>query len=149
VPKYCPSHKINWSKEKWCEWIEKFIQLLLKVRKSRKQFMVSSILPKNERKNDKIQPITYLILSTVVDFFCSFFGRNEDTIICFRDLLTFIHKAFINCWKWSYGYYLTFFHIKHYLLSYSDYTLNCPWLSRQSRITYRINVLSRFLLPLI
>ena len=28
VPKYCPSHKINWSKEKWCEWFEKFIQIL-------------------------------------------------------------------------------------------------------------------------
>ena len=77
VPKYCPSHKINWSKEKWCEGIEKFIQLLLKVRKSRKQFMVSSILPKNERKNDKIQPITYLILSTVVDFFVHFLGEMK------------------------------------------------------------------------
>ena len=31
VPKYCPSHKINWSKEKWFQWIEKFIQICINV----------------------------------------------------------------------------------------------------------------------
>ena len=52
-----------------------------KVRQSRKQIMVSSILPKNERW-DKFQCIK---LSQR-----SFFGRIEDTTNCFRDLLTFI-----------------------------------------------------------
>ena len=48
----------------------------VKVRKSRKQIMVSSILPKNE-------------LRIVVSAFRSFYGRIEDTINCFRELLTF------------------------------------------------------------
>ena len=43
------------------------INCLLKVRKSRKQFMVSSILPKNERKNEKIQPNSTMIPQ--VEFF--------------------------------------------------------------------------------
>ena len=42
--------------------------------------MVSSILPMNER-------FQYIKLSQR-----SFFGRIEDTIICFRDLLTFSRK---------------------------------------------------------
>ena len=52
----------------------------LKVSKSREQFMVSSILPKNERWDN----FMYWKLSQ-----CSFFGRIEDTIICFPDCLTF------------------------------------------------------------
>jgi hypothetical protein len=48
--------------------------MLCTVRKYRKQFMVSSILPKNEQTYEKMY------------FFRSFFGRNENTIICFRDL---------------------------------------------------------------
>ena len=71
VPKYCPSLKINWFKEKWCEWIERLIQNVL---------------------------------------------------------TSIIHKASINCSKWSYGYYLTFFYINHYILSYSDYTLALGYL---------------------
>ena len=43
--------------------------------------MVSSTLPKNERKS--------LIFSTQDSEFRSFFGRIEETIDCFRDLLTF------------------------------------------------------------
>ena len=58
-------------------------QCLLKVSKSRKQFMVSSILPKNEKNRPNSTTIPQ------VDFFCSFFGRNEGTLNCFRDLLTF------------------------------------------------------------
>ena len=52
----------------------------LKVSKSRKQFMVSSILPKNEYRDNSM----YWKLSQR-----SFFGRIEDTIICFRDCPTF------------------------------------------------------------
>ena len=51
----------------------------LKVRKSRKQFMVSSILSKKNKK------IILWTRSTQNHCFCLF----KDTIICFRDLLTF------------------------------------------------------------
>ena len=53
---------------------------VLKVSKYRKQFMLSSILPKNERWDN----FMYRKLSQR-----SFFGRIEDTIICFRDCLAF------------------------------------------------------------
>ena len=53
---------------------------LLKVRKSRVQIMVSSILPKNERWDN----FHYIKLSQR-----SFFGRIDDTINCFQDLLIF------------------------------------------------------------
>ena len=56
----------------------------LKVSKSRKQFKVSSILPKNEQKQFYLR-----YHSSKVQFFCSFCGRIEETIDCFRDLLTF------------------------------------------------------------
>ena len=56
----------------------------LKVSKSRMQIVVSSILPKNRTK------LTILSnFSTQDSEFRSFFGRIEDTTICFRDLLTF------------------------------------------------------------
>ena len=55
-------------------------QRLIKVRQSRKQIMVSSILPNNECWDN----FQYIKLSQR-----SFFGRIEDTINCFRDLLTF------------------------------------------------------------
>jgi hypothetical protein len=47
--------------------------------------MLSSILPKNKRKHKKIRPNSTMMSN----FFHSFFSRIEDTIICFRDLLTF------------------------------------------------------------
>ena len=40
-----------------------------------------------KRKNSTQQYYTSVI--SQVEFFCSFFGRIEDTIVCFRDLLTF------------------------------------------------------------
>ena len=46
--------------------------------------MVSSILQKNERK--KIALVIWYLRSNCI---CLFFGRIEDTINCFRDLLTF------------------------------------------------------------
>ena len=64
-----------------------YIQDWLKVRKSRKQIMVSSILPKNERWDN----FHYIKLSQR-----SFFGRIEDTINCFRDLLTFIISTLLH-----------------------------------------------------
>ena len=54
---------------------------LLKVRQSRNQIMVSSILPKNERWDN----FHHIKLSQR-----PFFKRKEDTIDCFRDLLTII-----------------------------------------------------------
>ena len=60
--------------------------IFLKVSKSRKQFLEFLSLPKNERKTKKKYP-----KSSRDNFFCfrSFFGRIEETINCFRDLLTF------------------------------------------------------------
>ena len=49
------------------------INCLLKVRKSRKQFMVSLILQKNEKKMKKNQPTSTMI--SQVDFFVHFFGE--------------------------------------------------------------------------
>ena len=59
-----------------------FVLTLLKVSKSRKQFIVSSIFPKNEQNS-----LSFFF--TQDSEFCSFFGRIEDTIIFFRDCLTF------------------------------------------------------------
>ena len=58
----------------------------LKVSKSRKKNMVSSILPNNERWDN----FMYWKLSQR-----SFFGRIEDTIICFWDFLTFRRSQLI------------------------------------------------------
>ena len=56
----------------------------VKVSKPRKQFMVSLILPK------KRTILTILSREDAKDSeFRSFLGRIEDTINCFRDLLTF------------------------------------------------------------
>ena len=65
-----PSYSIKFSKK----------ILSLKDRQSRKQVMVSSILSKNKHWDD----FQYIKLSH-----CLFLGRIEDTINCFRDLLTF------------------------------------------------------------
>ena len=65
----------------------------IKVRKSRKQFIVSSILPKNKQK---ITILSVFSLGNTQDgdFSLVFFGRFEDTIICFRDCLTFTSFEF-------------------------------------------------------
>ena len=59
--------------------------LSLKVRQSQKQIMVSSILPKKTEQNSLF--LVKKMLRLVI--FVRFFGRIEDTINCFRDLLTF------------------------------------------------------------
>ena len=65
---------------------------LLKVRKSQKQSMVSSILPKKRTK------LTILSKEDPQDSeFHSFFGRIEDSINCFRDLLTFTNRLTNHC----------------------------------------------------
>ena len=58
-------------------------QLILKASKFQKQIILFSILPEN------VDP---RILATRVEVVCSFFGRIENKIICFRDLLTFTVK---------------------------------------------------------
>ena len=74
-------------------------QLLLKVRKSREQFMVSSILLKNEQKNP-----TNLTYGQFFLIFRLLLGRIEDTIICFWDFLTIIfgskviYRTFFGGW---------------------------------------------------
>ena len=85
---------------------EKNVQKLgLNVSKSRKQFMVSSIFPKNKRWFS----VHKIILSVL--------GRIEDTIICFQDCLTFTNKAVLQVD--NYEILLNFFHISHNLTWYS------------------------------
>ena len=59
---------------------------LLKISKSRKQFLEFSILPKNERKGGKN---ILRVLRIIFVVFRSFFGRIKNSKNCFRDLLTF------------------------------------------------------------
>ena len=56
----------------------------LKISKSRKQFMVSSIPLRNKQKQFDLR-----YHNSKDDFFSSFFGRIQETINCFRDLLIF------------------------------------------------------------
>ena len=53
--------------------------------------MVSSILPKNERNTLSWVGLILSIFSNQDSEFRSFFGRIEETIIYFRDLLTIIN----------------------------------------------------------
>ena len=59
----------------------------LKVKKSWKQSMVSSILPKTN-KNHYPEHFSHIEMPRIVSL-VHFFGKIEDTIICFRDFLTF------------------------------------------------------------
>ena len=58
--------------------------------KSRKQFIVFSILTKDKRNSISFLLLLYFI--TQESKFRSVFGRIEETINCFRDLLTFTAK---------------------------------------------------------
>ena len=73
--------------EKESAWIKSFEHILLKVSKSQKQIMASWILPKNERWGI----FQYIKLPQR-----SFFGRIQDAIICFWDLLTFKYLVFFK-----------------------------------------------------
>ena len=77
------------------EYVSNLCQIIVwnyvvKVSWFRKDFLVSSILPKNERKQGELR----YSAPHYVEFFCSFFGRILDTNKYFRDLpTTFIWKA--------------------------------------------------------
>ena len=58
-------------------------RFLLKVSKFPKQFMVSWTLPKNERKQFDLR-----YHGSKVECFPLFFGRIQETINCFRNILT-------------------------------------------------------------
>ena len=62
-----------------------------------KQIMVSSILPKYKQKN----LTSGIIADRNILFLHSFFGRIEDTINCFQDLLTFSKVVSITYYKSS------------------------------------------------
>ena len=66
---------------------------LLKVSKSRKQFLVFSI-PLKKMKNGEKNILRALKIFFFV--FRSFFGRIENSKNCFRDLLTFSYKLFLK-----------------------------------------------------
>jgi hypothetical protein len=80
-------HCAEWCGALWVKIFSKEILLFLKVRQSRKQIMLFSILSKNERNSLK------LAQEDAQDSgFRSFFARIESTINCFQDLLTFIRN---------------------------------------------------------
>ena len=59
----------------------------LKVSKSQNKFMKSSFLPKNKRNIARISALN--VRAEILAIFRSFFGRNDDFINLFWDLLTF------------------------------------------------------------
>ena len=59
-------------------------KIRLKVSKSRKQIIVSSILPKNNQNS-----LSWTCSLPRIVSFVRFFWRIEETIICFQDYLTF------------------------------------------------------------
>jgi hypothetical protein len=62
-------------------WIPRILGILyLKVSKSWKQIMTLWILPKNKQNA--------LMIITILSVFRSFFGRIDDALICFWDLVT-------------------------------------------------------------
>ena len=69
--------------------IEKFGQL--KVSEFQKQIILFSIFPKKRMKNFYSR-----ILTTRIEVFRSFFGRIENKMMCFRDLLTFKKYVFLH-----------------------------------------------------
>ena len=84
------SHRLEERDASWaCEWARVNFSPIspklgrtcprIKVTKSRKQIMASSILPKNER-------------NAPLSVFCSFWGRIDHALIYFRDLVTFSRK---------------------------------------------------------
>ena len=72
-----------WTKVKTSSFQNIVSVYIVKVRQSQKKIMVSSILPKGTK-------ITFLSREDAQDSeFCLFFGRIEENINSFRDLLTF------------------------------------------------------------
>ena len=73
--------------EKLILWLVTFSFNLIKVSKSQNKFIKSSFLPKNERIIARISALN--VRAEILAIFCSFFGRNNDLIHLFWDLLTF------------------------------------------------------------
>ena len=71
----------------------------IKVRQSRKQLMVSSILPKNER-NSLLSWVEKMLRCE----FRSFSGRIDDAINCFWDVLTLSNVKLWLIYKWKMGH---------------------------------------------
>ena len=64
----------------------------LKVSKSRKQIFLFSILPKNEQKPS-------ILMARILEYNCFVFGKIENKIICFWNLLTFSRQHCSNCFS--------------------------------------------------
>ena len=83
----------------WFKYLKKYRTPPIKLRQSRKQIRVSSVLPKNEWNSLSWVKNTLKLWVSFV------FGRIEATIDCFQDLLTFQHLVFRCSGDW----YDTFF----------------------------------------
>ena len=104
-----------------------FFHYPLKVRKSQKQFIVYSILPKNEQKS-RSWASSLIILRIVI--FCSLFERIAVTIICFRDFLNCsLLKILIDLAKNNQNFYGAFAHCfktrKNFCASIALYYIVC------------------------
>ena len=77
------SNTINQHTMGYNDFWSSIIIRIMKVNKSRKQIILFSIRPKNERK-------TSILVDSWIKVFRSFLGRIENIIICFWNLLTFI-----------------------------------------------------------
>ena len=69
---------------------------LVKVSKSQNKLMKSSFSPKNERNIARISTLN--VRAEILAIFCLFFGKNDDLIILFWDLLTFRGIMLIGDW---------------------------------------------------
>ena len=71
----------------------------LKVSKFQIEFMKSSFLPKYEQKIVRISALLSVVQyrAEILTIFRSYFGRNDDFINSFWNLLTFSRKLLISC----------------------------------------------------
>ena len=71
----------------YCWGLNREIQIRVKVSKSQNKFMKSSFFPKNKQNIARISALNDR--AEILAIFRSFFGRNDDFINLFWDLLTF------------------------------------------------------------
>jgi hypothetical protein len=96
--------------------------------------LISSILPKNEQKNERNQTD-----STMIDFFCSCFERNVDALICSPDLLRAVlvsQVAGLN------PIHYLLFRVKNLVCLFVDQP-------KQARASYAIGLLINFITSLL
>ena len=103
--------------------------LILKVSKFQNEFMKSSFLPKYERK---------IVKAEILTIFHSYFGRNDDFINSFWNLLTFI-----NWTKSLLVISLIFCLFEDGISSELKSPLQCTFFSKRIYVMWEIQVITR------